>query len=726
MEYKEAVSAGATACDTIITSDNASASGVATPCEGAHVERRLNSVDAEYVALAIKVLSRSSYKGLDLASRIYTLAFTQSKVIPNNITGTPEEVLWNIASGDSAFAGLLSAVAPGMFGGSDMPSRISGVTGASAGKIELSDLVIGDLLFIRTDGVTELYILGDAGLVCITETARPTDTATVLASVSGAEAYAVIRPSVLMTAFTPSDPDEAPEEMNELQKAIVKTAEAYLLRGESIQYDDTAFQGGGEYRWQINLKDPEDYTSTEWGYLNCAAFTYEVYRVGLGYTLPGQMYTTYNLTKNAASYGMSVFSFERQREDVYTAEEQLAIEKRFMETLQPGDIMVRRHTNVVTEKTTGHAMLYVGCGKFIHSGGANFLYGTSKDTHKYGVEQYEATIRSHRVHDYLFTGDTSMFNDEYNIITIVRPLNEFRGPIPENTKQRIENLDGITVEKTSDHSSSTTVNPGGKITYTFTLFNTSKAEKKIQIIDTVPRKTSLLASDFTLSDGKLLATVTVGAGMTATASYTVAVSSDAPYGTMIGGEYATVGGVKVRCPAIEVRRTLTESEQTALINATEELKAEGTDLTGIALVNEIYRRATGKSGVFDTMDTDAIFTGVDGLLIGFNEKYRPNEKDTLYKRMLVPHLYGGWKIQSADRFEGDRTRHVMAQNLVIGDVILGATSSSVGVMMYVGGDNYITLTNGFDIDPVSIITRGERFLGYARYFAVLRPSMVMD
>ena len=683
-------------------------------------------MDTKYVALAIKVLSRSSYEGIDLAERIYTVAFTQAKAISENIKGTPDEVLSNIVDGTSEFDRLRSAVAPCMFGGIGVPNKISGVKGATAGKVELSDLVIGDLLFVRGGEGTELYILGDEGLVCITGTACAADTESVLSSLSGAAAYAVIRPSVFMTSFTPSNPDETPEVLNEYQRAIVKTAEAYLLRGETLQYDDTAFQGGGEYRWQINLKDPEDYTSTEWGYLNCAAFTYEVYRTGLGYALPGQMYTTKNLTSNAAGYGMSVFRFERTRADVYTAEEQLEIEKQFMQTLQPGDIMVRRHTNVSTGNTSGHAMLYVGGGKFIHSSGANFLYGTSKDKLKYGVEQYEPTIRSHRVHDYLFTGTTSMFNDEDNIITIVRPLNAFSGEIPENTKNRIENLDGIMVEKTSSHASSTTVNPGERITYTFTLLNTSDTDRMLEIIDLVPDGCVFHSGDFTEAEGRLTATVTVGAGRSLSVSYTVTVGADVEYGTMIGGEYATVGGVKVRCPAIEVKRTLSADEQSALLNAIEELKAEGTTLTGIELVNEIYRRATGVTGIFATTDTDAIFTGDDGILMTYKSKYRPNDSNTLYRRMMVSHLYGGWRIQSNDLFEGDRTRQVREQNLVVGDVILGATSSSIGVLMYVGGDRYITLTSGFGVDSIDILTRGERFLGYARYCAVLRPSMVIE
>ena len=723
VEYKVSVDAEAGA---VIDGGGATVNGREISCEDVYVERTLNSVDAEYVALAIRILSRSSYKGLDLAGRIYTVAFTQSKLISNNFVGTPDEVLSGIASDDDAYAHLRAAVAPSMFGGSAVGDTLVGVKGKSAGKVTLSDLIIGDLIFIRAASKTELYILGGDGLVRITETAEAADTASVLSSVGSAEAYAVVRPSALMTSFTPSDPDEVPETLTAEQMAIVKTAEAYLLRGETLQYDDTAFQGGGEYRWQIDIKDPEDYTHTEWGYLNCAAFTYEVYRTGLGYTLPGNMYTTNNLTKNAASYGMSVFSFERQREDVYSPEEQLEIEKQFMQTLEPGDIMVRRHTNVTTGSTTGHAMLYVGCGKFIHSSGANFLYGTSKDTLKYGVEQYEPTIRCHRVHDYLFTGATSMFNDEYNIITIVRPLNKFSGEIPENTKQRIENLDGIMVEKTSSHSSSTTVNPGENITYTFTLFNLSHEERTIEIIDRVPAGCAFHSGDLTEADGKLSRTVTIGAGETVTVSYTVTVGADVAYGTMIGGEHATVGGVKVRCPAIEVKRTLTATEQEALLAAIEELKAEGTELVGIDLVNEIYRRATGVEGIFATSDTGAIFTGENGLLMSYKGKYRPTTSDTLYRRMLVSHLYGGWKIQSTGLFEGDRTRHVMAQNLVIGDVILGATSSSIGVLMYVGGDRYINLTNGFNTDSIDIITRGERFLGYARYFAVLRPSMIIE
>ncbi len=102
---------------------------------------------------------------------------------------------------------------------------------------------------------------------------------------------------------------------------------------------------------------------------------------------------------------------------------------------------------------------------------------------------------------------------------------------------------------------------GEQITYTLTLFNTTSEARTVAISGSAPIRT-VYASGHPSHDGNSFSsTVTVGAGKAVALSYTVTVNADASYGNMIGGDVMAVGGVKVRCPAIEVKRTLSATEQ---------------------------------------------------------------------------------------------------------------------------------------------------------------------
>ena len=69
--------------------------------------------------------------------------------------------------------------------------------------------------------------------------------------------------------------------MADLQKAVVLTAESFVIRRERGQYDDTRLIDSSAlayYRWSAGQRQPEDYTSQFTGYSNCAAFVYDLYR----------------------------------------------------------------------------------------------------------------------------------------------------------------------------------------------------------------------------------------------------------------------------------------------------------------------------------------------------------------------------------------------------------------------------------------------------------------
>ena len=167
--------------------------------------------------------------------------------------------------------------------------------------------------------------------------------------------------TVASVTHHPDFPNVDTTGMTDLQKAVVLTAESFVLRKERGQYDDTrltASKSLAYYRWSVDQRQPEDYTSQYTGYSNCAAFVYDLYKAALDIDI--KYYTTANLTSGSPKVlartpiaaGFASLS-----------EEQLEVMKQeFLDNLQPGDLIVYRYEG----NQNGHAMCYVGNNMMIH------------------------------------------------------------------------------------------------------------------------------------------------------------------------------------------------------------------------------------------------------------------------------------------------------------------------------------------------------------------------
>ena len=367
----------------------------------------LNVVDAAILDTSVRVLEDASWGGIDLADRMYMHAFTCG--IKSMI---PEDAVVQLAEGTA---------------GEKLKAMV-----VSCDELTESALMTGDLLFAGD----KLYLYGAGGLRSLNGTGAPrVDTAGTLASVTD---FTLLRPALAMTAMKRSDVNGEKDVLTSQQEALVATAKAYWLRGERLQYADTRFVKDGkalkaEFRWQSTVNTPEDCTVTDWGYTNCAAFTYEVYYQTFGYKLPDDMYTTSNLATYAAENGTEVFAYDRAKGSTQTEAEQAKVKAEFLSVLQPGDIICIRREN-----GTGHALLYIGDGQILHSGGGTYTY-----TGSYGVETYEASIRRVLVENYFFNPEQSTYGDVFSVATklsVIRPLNIMTSQINENTRTRVRML----------------------------------------------------------------------------------------------------------------------------------------------------------------------------------------------------------------------------------------------------------------------------------------------
>lgn len=734
--------------DLILTAPDALVGGNAAPCgDENYIARTINSVDAFYMKAGIEAMS---YSDEDVLIALGTLANQEAaKPSPMGVLRYTYNVAFSLnpaIAADQTPAGVISAifekaatdngntyramVAPTLWGGSAVTSVLDGIKGESS-DFERADLVIGDILFVKDSDGARMYMFDGDDLVSFTYGYEKANTVSVISAANAADYYAVLRPTMTMTSLTLSDPDATAPELTPQQEALVKTAYQYVLRGTRLQYDDGGLGTYSEYRWQIGEYQPEQNSSQNWKYINCAGFTYDIYRTALGYDL-GSLYTTRALMKHFtngnAENDMYPFYFEWDSGIHSDKARQAEIEKKFFDTLQVGDLVV------VTRGTTtdgyGHVMMYIGNGMLAHSSGS---------TRSGDSEYYEPTIRYMNAWRYLFnpTASNYLFIETPTEKTvyqtcIVRPLaNCGNIEIPENTQHRLDNLMGIISEKLSSHPEGLTANKGEEITFTYKIRNTNKVARTLSVTDVVPANSVLVSAPDAAIDGdKLSWSVTVGAGETVEVSFTVKATGE--YGSYIYGVEGKVGGVLHTCPGTYIENTLTADEQAAILEAIEYYRANNTEgLTNFALVNAIYERAGLPAPFADGVTSTTLKADLFKTSTAYSSLYEFNTGSEYYG-MVAPTFYGGGKFYTKNQYtamskaSSDRSRLPRTQGLVFGDIIVAEFSSSSALYMYTGEGNLVSIGAALSYDSRTTHNRLQRMLSVGKYYTILRPSMDFD
>ena len=496
------------------------------------------------------------------------------------------------------------------------------------------------------------------------------------------------------------------EGMTDLQKAVVLTAESYFHRGKYAQYDQynltskSSASVKNASRRLTGVKAPEDYTAQNYGYTDCSGFVYDVYQFALNMSITDgdrntNAFCTYSEHTILAEYPEKQFTN-------LTKEELAVKEKEFLETLQPGDIIVYRYEG----NNAGHAMLYVGNGMMIHSSGSTYDYKTGTEkAESSGTYQYTSIAST-----LLMPGHRRYLFDKY-VYVILRPLNKFTGEIPASTLQRMDLMRGVVAEKLSSHTSGQTVKPGDTMTFTFRIKNSSNVHKNLTITDTLSPYLTYVSGAQTASGNTVSWSVKVHSGQTLELSYTAKVSQSAPLGDYIVSN-STVSGVAVNCPRIKIAKTLSTEQQKAFVDALNELKDGG--LQGIALINAVYEKCLGKAA-FTQQTTDELWAD---LVKTWSKDYTLDSTLPLYN-MIAPGLYGGRNLCELDTGSvifRERTRLLLTSLMVPGDVILADD-----VLYLFTGDALMKLS----ASPLPMNKDQAKAMLANQRFVVLRPSMTL-
>lgn len=681
----------------------------------------------DYLSTAIRVMSDSDFTDFDLASRIYLHAFSNSAKIDDTFGETADDIVNGLLLGDVNDE-VLKSIA--YYGGSSFNKQITRSEISPSEQIDNDCLYVGDLLVYKKGDTAKLFIKDKENFVDLSDATQKVEISAVLNEANNSEIFVGLRPMKIMEDYDFITEDLPKLALDEAQKAIIATAESYLLRGDKLQYADTRLGGDAdaEFRWKTGVKAPEDATDDDWGFTNCAAFTYDVYYHSLGINMEysgNKLNTTANYARYSKELGISKYSMLCKNADEYTEQEKTKIINEITDILQPADILVVRRAG-----GGGHAMLYVGNGNIIHSTGSVYNVDEAK-------ENYEASIRRMRLKSYLFTEGTTGYifgadkGKEVISFTIVRPLDKWKANTPEFTqKHRVENLSGVMAQKLCSHNNSKTVNPGEEITYTFEVYNVNDNQVRLDITDTVPDSASYISGAQKVENNKLSWKLVIPANTRKSVSYKVKVNPEALIGTTIKSEESYVGGVPVRCNEITVKRTLNGEEQSKILTAIQKVKNEK-ELSAFELVNKIYKTATGTNDIFKDNDFNVILTdSLDGVFCAFGpvlssgaRKHSLNEGGMYKEMMLVPTLYGGRNFFATQWTA--RTRLPREHNLVIGDILVRKTLENEQVMIYAGNGLFYDLSDGVKPDSLTVKRRLETCLATGNCYAILRPSFVL-
>ena len=512
--------------------------------------------------------------------------------------------------------------------------------------------------------------------------------------------------------------------MTELQKAVVLTAESFVIRKARGQYDDTRLTASGDpafYRWATGQMSPEDYTSQNIGYSNCAAFARDLYLAALDLDI--QYYTTATQTSGCKKVLARAPVAEKFANK--SAEELETYKQEFLAALQPGDLIVYRYA----EKSNGHAMCYVGNNMMIHCTGSNYNYTDREEKYEEnGCFRYDSI-------DTFWDTESRRYLFNKNSYVLIRPLDDFTGEIPIRTQDRMDVMRGVVAEKTTSATRAQTVNPGQEVTFTFTLQNLTGLEKTLTITDTIPENTTYVSGAEKQDGDAIFWTVILPARETVTVSYTVRVNDDAK--TVESRSY--VEHVPVNCLAITVGKTLTAQEQETLSAA-----VANTDTSaggGVALAAAIYKEAFGTKLLAD-VTADDMMEEIFRYYSDTAEAAAPYElwpthwfvrdENGAYDSMIAPGLYGGRSVlegteekpvSKLDFMAIKRTRLVAENQLIPGDIILASDSEirfQTVAWLYIDGQ-LLDLQTGEKIAAEPTLSQ---LLCY-QHFAVIRPSLGM-
>ena len=567
--------------------------------------------------------------------------------------------------------------------------------------------------------------------------------------------------------------------IDEKKEAVLRTADAYLDRGMSLQYD--TFK-------KSYLTDPEEITTDDVSYTDGGAFVYSVYKKSLGIDLPatstalvdyGANYSDTDFVPlyfNNSTTGSSGVIVDTENGEYQSKTDLLAS---FRENIQKGDIIAFK-TLGSDNRISSHAVIVHDNTnvslRVIHARGISYHkdYTIYKYDEEYNMvisqEEEGQTVYNNYVGYVEGTGYSPYnavgYDEMYDLldsfapentleIAVIRPLgligdqfmvskdgsnneNNQGIELTDSAKARLE-YDKIKITKTSDKHDNTTVSQDDEITYTITIDNPSdSAYSNLDVLE----KISSAGTVTNAGGGNLTVdiindpddpnkefedgfssiewnNINVPAHDTYTITYKVRPKKGSRYVDSKIISIGNVDGISTGEIELKILYTLNDTQRNTFSSAT-------SSNTDAAYVNDLYSSIGIDLGLTNDMTAERVFNE--------SNKFHDMIPDDMYKSSLSDVIsreliYNGSSYDFAgyDEAGGKRLPYdALGKNLITGDIIL--------ITEYINGEKfdaiYVVKNDGiyyagypsspeYPGDDIWI----ENF--YAKnYLVVLRPSIL--
>ena len=551
-----------------------------------------------------------------------------------------------------------------------------------------------------------------------------------------------------------------------LLDAYLELAYAYYYQGTQIQYDQ-----GSSYQRKIRNMKPEDATELYQKYMDCSTFVSNAYYNAFNDTIIPNAdinsittKTIINFARDNIGKSNEVILYQDDLLNMTSSEKATAMAK-FKEVLQPGDLYVYRHGN----DGSGHVMLYVGNGYFLHSTGSSYNYTSLTDktegwTSVEGSEKPEGSVRYQSVNSTVYKESSTRYlfyvdpdgEDSNNRYALLRPLNRKGLKLTPNTIGRCM-TPSIEIEKSADKTTSVTL--GDTITYTFTITNNSKKNiNNVAVTDVIAPNTTFVSMDksynYNHKDNNIIWNIlSIESGKTIKLSYVVKVTDKT---TDIGKKISSTGNIG-HLPLNTLNMSISSLNNSQLndfvtmalqyynnsnVSYSSSANNSSADPTknivtfnnGSNFVTAVYKRYYESLGKTLNLSSELSSITNTNFINSIMDTSGNIQTDTMLGKMLVNGGYRGTVYTK--NYDMDRMRTVKPEYLLPGDIISFVNSSATNQYLYLGDVviNSVTYKNalllfttstgvkmvsGSDADALLV-----KLIGYKR-FAVIRPSLYM-
>ena len=259
--------------------------------------------------------------------------------------------------------------------------------------------------------------------------------------------------------------------------ALLSAAEAFLARGDAIQYDQRSMDRVVQITPRRDkLAPPEAATVQHMLFLDCSSFVNAVYHTAFGRVLDA------DLTWHMAQM-IQPCVFRWQFSHAETPEERRRISRETAALLRPGDLLV------MDKGSNGHVVL-IGDGVYYHcdqkGGEKGYRYDTSQEAFTPGGAVYReplAALLNSEASNQLDT--CCVFDNTVQSFCVLRPLPRMGKPTPA-VAARLKNAAALHCSVLSSHPGGRSAAPGETVTYTVHIRSRLTSDRTVQVTFTPP------------------------------------------------------------------------------------------------------------------------------------------------------------------------------------------------------------------------------------------------